>query len=56
MMFAVAVEDVMDAVAGDRPLDLAAVAKIDRDPRCRPYRLPVQDVVFAKIFGYLRFG
>src|SRR5262245_53667802 len=37
------VEDVMDAVAGDGPLQLAAVAKVNRHLRRRTHRLPMQD-------------
>src|SRR5437870_3998135 len=38
----------MRTVAGERPLELAAVAKINRHARHRPNTLPVQDIVNAQ--------
>ena len=44
----------MNAVAGDRRRDLAAVAEIDCDLRHRTHRLPMQDEVVAHLRGDLR--
>src|SRR5262249_3390834 len=43
------IEDVMDAVAGNRALELSAVAEVDRDARRGALALPMKDEVLAQI-------
>ena len=43
----------MSAVAGDRPLQLAAIAEVDRHLRHGAHALPVQDKILAERFGNL---
>ena len=46
----------MDAVAGEGAFEFASVSEVDGNSGGGADGLPVQDVVFAEILGYLGVG